>query len=298
MHKESKLDKHYWYVRHNGRISGPFSSGHVSRQVLLGRINKDDELSHDLKSWQILKQLPELIPTVMKADLDDPVAVQRLAAARRWADDRDYTHPALLIDEVFQEHYDARDKSSQDPQQLDTRITEKLQEKRRERWNNNLFALLMMIIIAAVIGYYFSIARPVSDEKLGCSAPPASGVNWNNCFMQGASLSGLNLAAAHMMNANFTAADFSHANLSSADLRYSILTMVNAESVRLESAILIGANLNGAVLRNADMRKADLSYVNLVAADLRGADLSGARLDNARWVDGRICAPDSLSRCN
>jgi len=297
MADSSEADKHYWYVRRHGRISGPYSSGLIRRHVLLGRIGNDDELSHNQHGWKHLTQLKELVPTVMHADPDDPVAMQRLEAARRWADDREYAHPSINLTGEDVER--RRGESPVPPHQSDYGriIAEKLHNKKREKWNNNFIALLLVLIVATVIGYFFSVTRPVTDEPIDCFAPGAPGVNWSNCFMQGASLSGYDLQGSSMMNANFIGADFSRADLSRSDLSYASMLMVNAESVRLHAAKLVGVNLRGANLSKADLSNADLSYANLLASDISDADFTGANLGNARWVDGRICAPGSVSHC-
>lgn len=289
--------KRYWYVRRRGRISGPYSSGLIQRQVLLGRIGNDDELSHDQQGWKRLTQLSELVPSVLNADPDDPVAMQRLHAARRWADDREYGHHSVLI--AAEENERRTAESGDLPHHPDhgNLIAEKLNKKKRERWNNNFFALLMVLIMATVVGYYFSSTQPVSDVPIDCFAPAERGVNWSNCFMQGASLAGADLEGAYMMNANFIGANFSHANMSKADLSYASMLMVNAESARLVSAKLVGANFKGANLSQADLSDTDMSYANLLSANISGAIISGAKLDNARWIDGRICAAGSVSNC-
>ena len=297
MAESSEAEKRYWYVRRHGRISGPYSTGLIKRQVLLGRIGDDDELSHDQHGWKHLTQLKELVPSVMQADPDDPVAMQRLQAARRWADDREFTHPAFnLSGEIVERRGDG---SAVFPHHADHGqvISEKLHNKKREKWNNNFFALLLVLLVATVVGYYFSIARPVSDKPVDCFAAAAPGVNWNNCFMQGASLSAQDLHGSTMMNANFTGADLSRADLSRSDLSYTSLLMANAAAARLHAAKMVGVNLRGANLSNADLSNADLSYANLSSAEISGADFSGALLGNARWVDGRICAAGSVTEC-
>jgi|GEM_PF-3410861 len=86
---------------------------------------------------------------------------------------------------------------------------------------------------------------------------------------------------------NLRKADLEEADLRGADLR-------NAD---LWDADLEGANLEGADLRNANLRKADLEEVNLKGAKIDGAQLKGAELESAMWVDGKICAEDSVGYC-
>ena len=298
MAESDEAEKRYWYVRRDGHISGPYSTGLIRRLVLLGRIGNDDELSHDQHGWKHLTQLKDLVPSVMEADPDDPLAMQRLEAARRWADDRESTHPLFNADgEMVERRSNESSVTARRHPDHGQIIAEKLHNQKREKSNNNFIALLLVLVVATVVGYYFSITKPASEQAIDCSAPAAPGVNWSNCFMQGVALSGLALQGAIMTNVNFTGADFSRADLSRADLSYASLLMVNADTVRLHAARLVGANLRGSNLGHADLTNADLSYANLLSSDISAADFTGAVLGNARWVDGKICAAGSISKC-
>ena len=77
-----------WYLRKNGEVKGPYPAGLISRYILLGRINDGDEVSGDGEEWLVIRDIPELIPDVMKGDASDPLVQERLQAARRWADER------------------------------------------------------------------------------------------------------------------------------------------------------------------------------------------------------------------
>jgi hypothetical protein len=294
MDDKDETDKRYWYVRHNDCISGPYSGGLIKRQVLLGKIGKDDELSHDQQGWKRLTQLPDLVPPVMNADPDDPVAMQRLIAARRWADDREYAHPGV---QLTGENSTIRTTNGDEQATHHNIIVNKLENKKRERRYNNFYAVLLLVMLMVAFGYFFSNTSPVKDVPIDCFTPPAPGVEWSNCFMQGVSLAGVNLEGAKMMNANFIGVDFNHSNMSRSELSYSSMIMVNAISADFESATLIGVNFRGADLSQANLRNADLSYANLLSTNITGADFTGAKLDNTRWVDGKICAAGSIARC-
>ena len=55
-----------WYVRKGGETYGPFAGGQVTREILLGRIRKQDEISTDLEHWSRLGALPQLVPEAMQ----------------------------------------------------------------------------------------------------------------------------------------------------------------------------------------------------------------------------------------
>jgi len=119
---------------------------------------------------------------------------------------------------------------------------------------------------------------------IGLEAP---GIDWNNSSMaqirldkanlQGANLSGSIMQLANLEGANLMLANFEGAHLHAANLRGSNLTM---------------ANLSGVSLLDADLRGA-----NLIGANLRDAILIQAKLDGATWIDGRVCADDSVGEC-
>lgn len=76
-----------WYVRKNGQTRGPSRTDQIAREILLGRIRENDHLSTDREQWHSLRDLPQLIPEVMRKT-DTEEGRQRLLLARLRADDR------------------------------------------------------------------------------------------------------------------------------------------------------------------------------------------------------------------
>ena len=56
--------------------------------MLLGRHKLDDQVSHDKEEWLAIRDVPELVPEIFTEDREQPGFNDRLAAARRWADER------------------------------------------------------------------------------------------------------------------------------------------------------------------------------------------------------------------
>lgn len=278
-----------WYIRQSGQVHGPFTVGHVKREVLLGHIAAKDEISHDQRHWTHIDEHPELIPTVMKADMSDPLARDRLAAARRWADDGEHDHHTLSEQMNFD-----HDDEDHAPGSL---ITKKLEQRRHRQWQNRAFFLLLVVVISAGFFQYFSTATPVTEQPVDCSVIPVKGIDLSNCFLQNIDFAAMDISHAIIKNANLNNTALMNANLASADLSYSLLLQSDLESASLRNAILTGADFNRANLRNVDLSGADLSYANLLAADIRGANFNGAKLGNTRWVDGSICPRGAVSRC-
>ncbi len=135
--------------------------------------------------------------------------------------------------------------------------------------------------------------------------------------VKGADLSSAILTGATLSGAYMTGAGGNAANLSSADLtRVKALNMflpgadmqsANMTGADFSRSVLTRANLDGAILRNATLVDVDLRGANLNSADLIGAKLNGARLDGATlsnahlagatWIDGRVCANESVGEC-
>lgn len=86
---------------------------------------------------------------------------------------------------------------------------------------------------------------------------------------------------------SFIGAKLEGANLCGRDLR----------GVDFRGAELEKANLQNADLSGADLTNADLEDANLKGAKISGTNFKGAELEFATWVDGRVCAEDSVGAC-
>jgi hypothetical protein len=87
VHMPDKPETANWYTRREGTIRGPYSAGHVSRYLLLGRIRASDELSRDGRNWCPVSECPELLPDEF-GDLSSWQDYQQLVMARISADER------------------------------------------------------------------------------------------------------------------------------------------------------------------------------------------------------------------
>ena len=286
-----------WYVRRKQAVRGPYPQGQIVREVLLGRIRADDELSQDREHWQPLSALPQLQPEKVY-QTETPEGQRRLAMAK------------LHEDERAHDRRGARKSSGQERRGSDRRKKEPetvvRHRQRVQRWTDTksapgmnrgiAYAVLAGIALALVIYFVGYRPAPATSER-DCNAAPAPGVVWSGCLLSGKLLSDARLQNAHIDNAQLRRTFLQGANLTGADLRYT-----DFEGALLQQAVLREANLTGAVLRGAslnkaDLRGADLRFANLVNATLTGALLADARLDKAIWTNGRICAANSIGRC-
>jgi len=283
-----------FYIRRNKQVKGPFPAGQISQALLIGRFRLSDEVSIDREEWRLIESYPELVPEVLKGDPDDPETSERLAAARRWADER--------------RPIERREKEGADDdlcRQPESSAVEEYREHRESTYRRlgrrKDVALFQLLLVAGVTvalvyaGFNFTPSREVSDAQ--CEAEAAPGVDWRNCRLAGMSaikrdLSGANLNSSILTGANFFAADLHGATLDYAELRSSNLSFAN-----FRNASMKGTDLQQADLTQADLHGANLRYANLTGAKLGGAKLDGAVLDNAIWIDGRNCQPGSVGSC-
>jgi hypothetical protein len=85
-----------WFVRHGGRVSGPFPAKLISQDWILGRFQASDEASVDRVFWAEIKDIPELQPHITQlknrivGSADAPLdwEKERREAALRWVDER------------------------------------------------------------------------------------------------------------------------------------------------------------------------------------------------------------------
>lgn len=289
-----------WYTRREDEVKGPFPQGVIHDHILLGRIREGDELSLDGEHWRPLLELPELIPEVMR-HADTPEGRERLIQARLHADERRSPERRdAKVTWIGGEHR-RRDRRELEPVEVQ-RYRESLIEMReaaRSAQAPRTVALALIGAVAVVLVGAFLLYRPQFDTPVAaeCASPPAPGVNWSYCRLEGRRLIGADLSGATLSNAALIGSDMRRVQLLGSDVRYADLSVA-----RMERATLTGANLTGAVLVRTNLTQANLEAADLSFANLEGAELAGARLDRARlhktiWVDGRVCGAESIGEC-
>ncbi len=293
-----------WYTRRGNEIRGPFHGGLIQRYILLGRLRASDEVSSDKEVWTPISQMPDLIPQVMQADLDDPLAHERLMAAKRWADER--LHPDRRAQGQFandEMEAERRGNSERRGDELEQEVryrhnkAQRQSQQTRHRLLNTVGILVAVTLAAVFIGLTVTVRLPVSEKGADCGAPPRPGVNWSNCRLEGMQFAAANLRAANLSSADLSAANLEGSHLAGADLRFAKLSIANLRNANLGRAQMKGVNLINAKLAGADLRQADLSYANLRGADLAGTNLQGAVLDHAIWVNDEVCGTGSTGHC-
>src|SRR5574344_884639 len=77
----------------------------------------------------------------------------------------------------------------------------------------------------------------------------------------------------------------------------------NFEGTNLTGADFTRAELENCNFKNANLTNVNFSYADLGTANLRGANIKGANfthadLEKATWIDGKVCAENSIGNCN
>lgn len=276
-----------WYIRRlpDNEITGPFPAGQISQEILLGRHRLDDEVSHDKEEWIKLGDVAEILPSILTADSDDPDIQDRLAAARRWADER------RGIDV----------KTSKNQRDISEDI-KRLHDLKSDNQNKNS-GFMTCFQIGAVITVFFAViflAFQYSPEKIqaiNCSAEVKENTLFNGCDLNQVNLSFHNLKMVSFMNTHLYKANLDGANLFKANLKYAQLSSASMQQTNLSQANLKGANLLEANLSKANLSDADLSYADLRKANISETNFSNANLSNAIWIDGSTCKKGSLGIC-
>ena len=284
----------YWYVRIENKVKGPFPERQVQQSVLLGRFDLNTYVSKDQQDWLPLRTFPELVPEVLQGDSADPQQRERLAAARRWADERrgerrESDDPARVGD--------GRRLPESTPVQGYREHREVVVAELKTLPERSVMGLVIALVLLVVGAYAGFTLIPPTVQSADCTASAAPGINWNHCQLSGvqilnqdfsqASMNSTNLQNANLFGGVFNDAEMSYANLSQANLRYA--SLLNTK--------LKGANLRQSALANASFANVDLSYANLTGANLDNASFNNVKLDNAIWIDGRLCEAGSVDTC-
>ena len=271
-------DSQLWYVRDGRHIRGPFASGLISKDILLGRIHPNDELSQDKKKWREASTVHEVMPDVIKHRHESNYK-ERLRAARRWSDERG----------------EVREK--------DENGEEKIYLPRKEVTHLGIKTTGVVgitIFVIALITFVYTVFVFTPDEpivKIDCTIAGVDGSLFDSCHLQRRnfsqrSLKGSSFKNSLLQNSQFIKSalqnsQFDYANLSNADLSYANFTQASLKAVDLGNTIL-----NGTIFSNAD-----LSYANLSGAKASNVKFTDTNLANAIWFDGRVCAKKSIGQC-
>ncbi len=274
MHQDSQL----WYVKENGRIKGPYATGLISQNILLGRIHPNDLLSQDKEIWRKASSISDVMPEVIK-NRHEPNYKERLRAARRWADERG---EAREVNSDGQEY-------AYSPRKKVTRLGIK---------TTGLFGIIFLIAVITGFIYAMFIFTPDAPvSQIDCASAGQDGSIFDNCHLQRRDFSRRSLKASSFKNTLLQHSRFRQSNLQHSQFDYANLSNSDLTRADFSGASMKAADLRGAVLNDAVFTEADMSYADLTGAKAAKIKLTGTKLGNTIWFDGHVCAKESVGSC-
>ncbi len=281
------VDTSTWYVKRGDHIHGPFSWEIIIRNVGLGRVRATDSLSSDRLVW---KSVEELVPLPSGALRELPVHDERRT------DRRDTESPGDAAEDLR----GGPDRRAAEAPELRARRARSARvwaslrpSPPGVRCTLLVTGLLLVILVAIAI----DMAMPRQHTTVDCTSPPGAATVWDFCNKAGTELDDARLQGLSARSAQFSGASLASAHLQRADLAYADLSGTDLRLADLSNARLLGASLRHATLNHANLSGADLRYADLGGASLDGARYADARFDHAIWVDGRLCALNSIGHC-
>lgn len=275
-----------WYLRHEGKILGPFPPPQVRELLNSGAITGEWEISLNERDWLPLAESGHFSDQEWQAEAADEQLTWREERQRARERRRDEDEETLFA------HDPGIDEARRRALGRDQQRTEHLIEAENARRPSLWIGLLAVIAVAAVslVVWWGQSDQPIQtslSQAVNCAAPPAEGVNWSGCDKRA-----LQAAGSTLRNAKLDRAHLDDARLAGAILEYASATGTSLRNTDLRGAKLAAADLSGADLSGADFSGANLRY-----AVLSGALLAGTRLDHAVWSDGHTCAAGSIGGC-
>jgi len=287
-----------WYVKHKGEVLGPFPSGAVRRSLLLGRVRPTDDVTFDGKNWQPASEVPEVVPPEMRKALEEgdesALHVGRMREDTRSGRER----RTAESDEVYKQRRKGERRSEEKGEISKRRAARSALLKQKKERLPLRSAFISVLLIAGIIGYGLYYGSPIAPPEAECGSPPAPGINWQNCRLDGVQYMNADLTAADISGALLRGANLNGALFAGANLEYVDFSGADLSYAQLERAQMKGANLQNTDLTNAVFSGADLSFAILRGATPGGVVLKNARLDHAVWFDGGSCLVGSIGVCN
>jgi len=282
-----------WYTRTNGQVNGPFTASVIRNHLLVGRLDPyNDKASTDQINWHLI---------YTQAELHTDYDLEAAKKSKRNLDERDgfdRRQPLSTEQETPQNRAANRrkvePKSALERRQFRTLLMQKFRQRKQQIiWP----IIAIILILSAVLILAISFAKPLPVSSSTCQLEPSADVDWSNCLKPQMDLSNATLTNAQLRNSQLVGSNLMNAKLSGADMAYADLRFANLSYSQMDNVLLLGANLKNADLSNADLSNADLSYADLSNANLGQSKLANVRFNNTIWIDGQICAPNSIGKC-
>ncbi len=299
MNSTSSSRHQQWYIRRSGVVRGPFTKEKITHYLLHGRLKRNDEFSLDQKRWQLVSELPKILSSMLFKEGEAGLLRQQSMAEKPWEarqaelnSESHHQQAEQAAADEFIEHESLISLDSTGSTAVNIERLGKGKQVSRPLVGFVIFSLLSVMIVMI----YLNQPEPKANV-IDCAGAAAPRVNWSNCQMEAALLTGVNLTGATMQNMNLMRVDLSGSQLVDANLSFSNLSVSDLNGADLREATLVGVSFRGADLGGVVFDGADLSYADLDGANISNASLLGVKLDKTKWIDGRLCAVGSIGHC-
>jgi len=293
-----------WFIKKQGKVTGPFPVKLIGSYLILGRIDLDTLVSIDKTKWIPIGRLPSLIPAEFKnkATAEGKVDLQR---AKLREDERRGESRRDGPNRRNSERSDADRRQPDDRRQNNEEVSAShikliadfAARRNIARHTKIIGAVVVLILVIGLAGSFFLIDPVTSIQKTDCTVKPAAGIDWRSCNKNNIDLVAKNLSKSNLHSVRLNGALLVKAQLSEANLSYASLEAANLSQANLSKALLVGANLNNTNLTNANLVGADFSYADLSNAVLLNVTTLNTKFDHVIWIDGRRCARGSIDQC-
>ncbi len=252
-----------WQVRRNGQVTGPFPENLIIQHILVGRIRHDDQISMDGHFWQSVESTPEILDQLRQmreAEGDPEWREERLRAILRHVDERKRPDP----------------RSRETPEEAAIWAAHRAGGDRR--------------------------VAPETVEQHSYRETLAEVDQWLSSHRPGRNLMSI-LVAALLVSAGVMLYYFGSSEpridlgLRAAACEQQPARQVDWHGCDKSGYVLVGADLREANLNGVNFSGANLNYANLKGARIEGVLLGGANLAGTTWLDGRVCAAESVGVC-
>lgn len=205
-----------WFVRHGGRVSGPFPAKLISQDVMLGRFQATDEASTDRVRWTQIQEITELQPHISHtqnatgetADTAPDWERVRREAALRWVDERQRVDRRDQMG--IQEPIELNRRSQARRVQANSPDLATLKQRRKRFLGIGIVLLgLLALVLYAVFSFFprNQVKVGLYDPYTACANPASSQLNWARCDKNSAWLKGLYLTSTLFSETSFNPAN-------------------------------------------------------------------------------------------
>lgn len=309
MSDQADNNPNLWYIKKSSKITGPFPVKLLGSYLVLGRISLQTLVSTDKEKWIEISRLPSLIPDEIKkgSTAEGKVFLQQAKSRedeRRGDLRRDVNHREdpnkegkEKAEHNRREAADRR-KNREEVSKSYLHLKEDFSAKKNRAKKRVVIGTVILTISVVLLMLSFFFVKPLElIQKTDCSVKAGPNIDWSACNKNSLSLSSKNLQNSNLHSIHLNSAYLAKTNFMGANLSYSNLSNSNLSNANLSNSRLVGANLNNTNLSGASLSGADLSYADLRKAVITNVKVLNTRFDNAIWVDGTLCARQSIDSC-